>query len=109
MTPGSATFSLPWGPPRELGASAREQWLAAGEATHVAMLVSLFCGQFLSDKKCDLRPKHLQRFLGMMCDSSTATFRVPQDKLDKLQLLLRTAVDDGQLFSCTPAHRGKMH
>ena len=35
------------------GLAAREQWLAAGKATHVAMLVSFLCGQFLSVKKCD--------------------------------------------------------
>ena len=38
------------------GLAAREQWLAAGEATHVAMLVSFLCGLFLSAKKCDFRP-----------------------------------------------------
>ena len=79
------------------GRAAREQWLAAGEATHVAMLVSFLCGQFLSAKKCDFRPTRQQQYLGMVCDSDTATFRVPQDKLDKLQLLLRAAVDGGQL------------
>ena len=30
------------------GLAAREQWLPAGEATHVAMLVSFSSGQFLS-------------------------------------------------------------
>lgn len=63
----------------------------------MAMLVSFLCGQFLSAKKCDLRPKQLQPYLGMMCDSSAATFGVPLDKLDKLHLLLRTAVHDGRL------------
>ena len=32
------------------GLAAREQWLVAGEATHVAMLVSCLCGQFLPSK-----------------------------------------------------------
>ena len=41
------------------GQTAREQCLAEGEATHVAMLVSFLCGQFLSAKKCDFRPTRL--------------------------------------------------
>ena len=57
----------------------------------MAMLVSFLCGQFLSAKKCDFRPTRLQKYLGMLCDSDTASFRVPQDKLDKLQQLLRAA------------------
>lgn len=71
------------------GQDEKAQWLAAAEATHVAMLVSFMCGQFLSPSKCDLKPTKVQQYLGMLCDSSTATFRVPQDKLDKLQLILR--------------------
>ena len=79
------------------GLAACEQWLAAGEATHVAMLVSFLCDQFLSAKKCDFRPTRRQQHLGMVCDSDTATFRVPQDKLDKLQQLLREALAAGHL------------
>lgn len=75
------------------GLAARVQWLAAAEATHVAMLVSFMCGQFLSPSKCDLRPTTVQQYLGMLCDSGTATFRVPQDKLDKLQQLLSQALE----------------
>ena len=33
----------------------------------------------------------------MLCDSDTATLRVPPDKLDKLQMLLREALDAGRL------------
>ena len=79
------------------GLAAREQWLAAGKATHVAMLVSFLCGQFLSAKKCDFRPTRQQQYLGMVCDSDTATFRVPKDKLDTLQQLLREALAAGHL------------
>ena len=79
------------------GLAAREQWLAAGEATHVEMLVSFLCGQFLSAKKCDFRPTRQQQYLGMVCDSDTATFRVPKDKLDTLQQLLREALAAGHL------------
>lgn len=74
------------------GKAPRVQWLAAAEATFVAMLVSFFCGAFLSIKKCDFKPTHLQKYLGIWCDSTTATFRVPQDKLDKLHERLQGAL-----------------
>ena len=54
----------------------------------MAMLVSFVSSQFLSAKTFDFRPTRQQQYHGMMCDSDTATFRVPQDKLDNLQQLL---------------------
>ena len=75
------------------GLAAREQWLAVGEATHVAMLISLLFGQFL----CDFRQTGRQQYLGIVCDSDIPTFRVPQDKLDKLQQLPREALAAGHL------------
>ena len=75
------------------GQSERDQWLAAAEAIHVAMLVSFLCGYFLSVKKCDLRPTRIQRYLGKLCDSETGTLRVPADKLWDLQYLLRTVLE----------------
>ena len=92
------------------GQPARQQWLAAAEAIHVAMLVSWMCGYFLSPKKCDLRPTKVQRYLGILCDSDTATFRVPEDKMDTLQNLLRAALAAGELsFSHVRAHCGDVH
>lgn len=79
------------------GDLSRTQWLAAAEATYVAVLVSFFCGAFLSVKKCDMKPTRLQKYLGIWCDSSTATFRVPQDKLDKLHQRLQRALTDGSV------------
>eukprot|EP00903_Cladosiphon_okamuranus_P006868 g6689.t1 len=73
----------------------RTQWLAAAEATSVAMLVSFFYGQFLSLKKCDLKPQRLQKYLGIWCDSSTATLRVTQEKLDKMHGRLKKALTSG--------------
>ena len=49
-----------------------------------------------------MQPTRIQRYLGMLCDSETATFRVPQYKLDKLQDLRRTALDAGELSFRTP-------
>lgn len=68
------------------------QWLAACEATHLAVLVAYSCGVFLSPKKCDLRPTRVQKYLGMLCDSETAKFRVPQQKLDVVHALLDQAL-----------------
>lgn len=79
------------------GLGDREQWLAACEATHIAMLVAHFCGFFLSAKKCDWRPTRVQKYLGMICDSTTATFRVPQAKLDVVHSLLTTALESGTI------------
>ena len=79
------------------GKAPRVQRLAAAEATFLAMLVSFFCGAFLSIKKCDFKPTHLQKYLGIWCDSTTATFRVPQDKLDKLHERLQGALETDQV------------
>lgn len=79
------------------GQPAREQWLAACEATHISVLVSYFCGNFLSPKKCDWRPTTVQKYLGMLCDSATATFRVPQDKLDAVHDILQESLAAGNI------------
>lgn len=51
----------------------------------------------MSPKKCVFLPTRQQLYLGTLCDSDTATFRVPPDKLDKLQMLLREALDAERL------------
>ena len=48
------------------GCSDKVQWLSAAEAFSTGMLVSCFCGYFLSDTKCDLKPSKIQRYLGML-------------------------------------------
>ena len=70
------------------------QWLSAAEALHIGMLVSYFCGNFLSDTKCDLNPSRIQRYLGVLCDSSTTSFRIPVDKLRKLHVLISAALEN---------------
>ena len=90
------------------GLPARHQWLAAGEATHVAMFVSFISGCFLSVKKGDVRPTRLEQYLGILCDLDTATFRVPPDKLDKLQQLVTVALDgEGTSFRTLQRIAGK--
>ena len=61
------------------------------------MLVSYFCGYFLSDTMCDLKPSRIQRYLGILRDSSTISCRVPEDKLQKLYSLLQEVLEQGSL------------
>ena len=58
------------------------------------MLVSYLCGVFLLAKKCDWRPTRVQEYLGILCDSGTATLRVPQEKLDVVHTLLTEALEN---------------
>eukprot|EP00903_Cladosiphon_okamuranus_P010409 g9846.t1 len=90
------------------GSPPREQWLAAGEATYLAMLVAFFCGQFIAVKKYEVRPVQVLQYLGIVCDSVTMSFRVPADKLAKLHQLIRGALDDGRMdFSTLQRIAGK--
>lgn len=61
------------------------------------MLVAFLCDAFLSIKKCDFKPTRLQKYLGIWCDSTTATFRVPQDKLGKLHPRLQEALSTNRV------------
>ena len=44
------------------GYSDETQWLSAEGAIHVRILVSYFCGYFLSDTKCDLKPSRIREY-----------------------------------------------
>lgn len=70
----------------------RDQWLAAGKVTHIAVLVSYLCGCFLSVKKCDRRPTALLKYLGISYDAVALVFRVPQEKVDKVHERLQSAL-----------------
>ena len=76
--------------------SDKVQWLSAAEALHTGVLVSYFCG-YLWDTKCDLKPSRIQRYLGILCDSSTTSFRVPEDKLQKLHAQIHAVLEHGSL------------
>lgn len=67
-----ANFVDTFGGPRKV------QWLAPAEALHLGIIVSYLCGYFLSDTKCELNPSQVQKYLGIICDSSTASFRIPR-------------------------------
>ena len=79
------------------GCSDKVQWLSAAEVLHTDTLVSYFCGYFLSDTKCDLKPSRIQWYPGILCDSSTTSFRVPEDKLQKLHALIQAVLEQGSL------------
>lgn len=77
------------------GGMDRDQWLSAAEAIHLAMSVASRSGYFLSPEKCDIRPSRVQKYLGVACDSHEAVSRLPMDKLQKLQSLVRTVIEAG--------------
>lgn len=77
------------------GAPDRIQWLGAAAAIHLAMTVSFNSGYFTSPAKCDIRPSRVQKYLGIECDSLEAAFRIPAEKLQKMQSLVRSALDTG--------------
>ena len=53
----------------------------------------------MSPRNCDLRPTKVQRYLGMWCDSGTASFRVPPDKMVTQHDLLSTAIAPEEISS----------
>jgi len=64
------------------------------------MLVSFAAGYFLSHTECGLKTSRVQRYLGIICDSDAATFRVPEDKLRKLHALIQAALDETIAGKC---------
>ena len=56
-----------------------------------------FSGVFQLIKKCDLRPTRVQKYLGILCDSSAASFRVPQSKLDAMHAILTEALQSRRI------------
>ena len=75
----------------------REQWLAAAAGLRLAVALSACAGFFLSISKCDLVPTQSLRYLGIMCDSGRAVFRIPSDKLRRLHDLIRQVLVEGMV------------
>ena len=48
----------------------------------------------MSAPKCVLTPTRRLVFVGVACDSVLKRFKVPQDKLDKLEVILHRAADE---------------
>ena len=77
------------------GRTDKEQWLSAAEALHVGIIGSFFCGYFLSDIKCDLKRSRIQRYVCILRDSDTTSFRIPEDKVRMIHALITAALKDG--------------
>lgn len=71
----------------------RMQCLGAARALRFAAEIAYLCGYYSCTSKCDFTPTRTLRYLGIICDSSPAFFRIPQAKFDKLRALLREALD----------------
>ena len=69
------------------------QKTAAREAVALALTIFYRCGYFMAFPKCSLEPTTDLVFLGVDCDSAQRKFYVPEDKLRKLEVILRDAID----------------
>ena len=74
--------------------SSEDQARAAHSAICLALTVFYKCGYFMSFSKCSLAPSTRRVYLGVICDSQTRRFEIPTDKLDKLEALIRQAIDN---------------
>ena len=70
-----------------------DQKNAAREAVALALTIFYRCGYFMAFPKCSLEPTTDLIFLGVGCDTAQRRFYVPEDKLRKLEAILRDAID----------------
>ena len=75
------------------GLSPTGQKKAAREAVALALTIFYRCGYFMAFPKCSLEPTIDLVFLGVGCDTAQRRFYVPEDKLRKLEAILRDAID----------------
>ena len=54
-------------------------------------------GYFISLPKCEIDPTTRLVFLGIICDSVACRFEAPEDKLEKLEVILTEAVTSGAI------------
>ena len=62
---------------------------AAREAVALALTIVYRCGYFMAFPKCSLEPTTDRVFLGVGCHTVQSRFYVPEDKLRKLEVILR--------------------
>ena len=72
-----------------------QQREAAREVASLALTVFYQCGYFMSIGKCVLEPTTRLVLLGIICDSEVRRFKVPEDKLPKLEVILTAAITSG--------------
>ena len=65
----------------------------AREAVALALTIFYRCGYFMAFPKCSLGPTADLVFLGVGCDTAQRRFYVPENKLRKLEAILRDATD----------------
>ena len=65
---------------------------AAREAVALALMIIYRCGYFMAFPKCSLNPTTDRVFLDVGCDTAQRRFYVPEDKLRKLEAILRDAI-----------------
>ena len=63
------------------------------EAVALALTIFYRCGYFMAFPKCSLEPTTDLVFLGVGCDTAQRRLYVPEDKLRKLEAILRDAID----------------
>ena len=71
------------------GLSTTDQKNAAREAGALALTIFYRCGYFMTFPKCLLESTTDLVFLGVGCDTAQRRFYVPEDKLRKLEAILR--------------------
>ena len=69
------------------------QQKVAREAMALALTIFYRCGYFMALTKCSLKPTLDLVFLGIGYDTAQHRFYVPEDKLLKLEAILREAID----------------
>ena len=80
-------------PRAKRGLNSTDQKNAASEAVALALTIFYRCGYFMAFPKCSLEPTTDLVFLGVGCDTAQRRFYVPEDKLRKLETILRDAID----------------
>ena len=75
--------------------SLAQRYEAARKVASLALTVSYQCGYFTSIAKCVLQPTTRLVFLGIICDTETRYFEVPEDKLIKLEVIFTAAITSG--------------
>ena len=75
--------------------SPAQQREAPREVASLALPVFYKCGYFMSIAKCVLEPTRRLVNLGIICDTEARRFEVPEDKLLKLEVMLRAAITSG--------------
>ena len=86
-------MTLDVGPPGHTRPKPDRPKKAAREAVALALRIFYRCGYFMAFLKCSLEPTTDLGFLGVGCDTAQRRFYLPEDKLRKLEAILRDAND----------------